>query len=96
MPGGRAAVLATEAAPPPIEPRIRDFVAEDRARGGVLVASIRAFAEAGLDLRAAAERLEIHPNRAQYRLSRIERRTGRNPRRVEDLHALLAAIALDE
>ena len=30
----------------------------------------------------AAERLQVHPNTAQYRLRRIEERTGRNPRRV--------------
>ena len=38
----------------------------------------------------------MHPNTAQYRLRRIEERTGRNPRRIADLVDLLSAIALQE
>ena len=79
-----------------IDSRVREFLHEDRARGGVLTATVRAFAEADLKLRCAAERLQIHPNTAQYRLHRIEERSGRNPRRIEDLLELLVAIALDE
>ena len=79
-----------------IDPRLREFLHEDRARGGVLTATVRAFAGADLKLRCAAERLQIHPNTAQYRLHRIEERSGRNPRRIEDLLELLVAIALDE
>ena len=44
----------------------------------------------------AAERLQVHPNTAQYRLRRIEERTGRNPRRISDLLDLLVTIALDD
>jgi DNA-binding PucR family transcriptional regulator len=44
----------------------------------------------------AAERLQVHPNTAQYRLRRIEERTGRNPRRIADLLDLLVTIALDD
>ena len=44
----------------------------------------------------AAERLQVHPNTAQYRLRRIEERTGRNARRIADLLELLVAIALDD
>ena len=44
----------------------------------------------------AAERLQVHPNTAQYRLRRIEERTGRNPRRIADLLDLLVAIALND
>jgi sugar diacid utilization regulator len=96
MPGGRAAVLAAEAASPLVESHVRDFVAEDRARGGVLTATIRAFAEAELDLCVAAERLEIHPHRAHHRLTRIAEGTGRNPRRIEELLDLLVAIELGD
>ena len=38
----------------------------------------------------------MHPNTAQYRLRRIEERSGRNPRKLADLLDLLVAIALDD
>jgi sugar diacid utilization regulator len=79
-----------------VDPRVRRFLAEDRARGGHLRDTIRALADADLKLCAAAELLQVHPNTAQYRLRRIEERSGRNPRRVADLIELLVAIALDE
>ena len=79
-----------------VDPRLRSFLDEDRERGRVLTATIRAFAAADLNLRLAAERLQVHPNTAQYRLRRIEERSGRNPRRLADLVDLLVAIALDD
>ena len=79
-----------------VDPRMREFLTEDRARGGVLTATIRAFSDADMNLRAAAEALQVHPNTAQYRLGRIEERTGRNPRSVEHLVDLLVAIALED
>ena len=78
-----------------VDARLRAFLEEDRARGGVLVATVRAFAGADLNLRLAAGRLQVHPNSAQYRLRRIQERTGRNPRRIADLLDLLVAIELD-
>lgn len=77
-----------------VDPRLRAFLAEDAERGGVLVRTAHAFAAADLNLRVAAEQLRVHPNTAQYRLRRIEERTGRNPRRITDLVDLLVAIAL--
>ena len=79
-----------------VDPRIAELLAEDRERGGVLTATIRAFAAADLNLRAAAERLQIHHNTAQYRLRRIQERTGRNLRHINDLVDLLVAIALQD
>jgi hypothetical protein len=79
-----------------VDPRVRQILAEDRARGCVLATTVRTFAEADLSLRVTAERLHIHPNTAQYRLRRLEERTGRNPRRFNDLVELLVALALDE
>ncbi|MDA0635057.1 helix-turn-helix domain-containing protein [Nonomuraea sp. MCN248] len=79
-----------------VDPRITSLLDEDRARGGVLTATIRAFAAADLNLRTAAERLQIHPNTAQYRLRRIQERTGRSLRRIDDLVELLVAIALQD
>lgn len=79
-----------------VDPRIAALLSEDRARGGVLTATIRAFAAADLNLRAAAERLQIHPNTAQYRMRRIQERTGRSLRSINDLVELLVAIALQD
>jgi sugar diacid utilization regulator len=79
-----------------VDPRLRAFLEDDRGRGGGLTETIRAVAAADLNLRVAAERLQVHPNTAQYRLRRIEERTGRNPRRIADLLDLLVAIALDD
>jgi sugar diacid utilization regulator len=78
-----------------VDGRLRAFLDDDRARGGVLTATVRAFADANLNLRLAAARLQVHPNTAQYRLRRIQQRSGRNPRRVADLVDLLVAMELD-
>ena len=78
-----------------LDPELRRFLAEDRARGGVLCETIRAFAGANLRLRDTAERLHVHPNTAQYRLRRIKERTKRNPRHIADLMELLVAIQLE-
>jgi sugar diacid utilization regulator len=75
---------------------VRAFLDEDRARGGALIATVRAFADADLNLRVAAERLQVHPNTAQYRLRRVQERSGRNPRRIADLLDLLVAMTLDD
>jgi DNA-binding PucR family transcriptional regulator len=90
------ALRADETARWLVDPRLRAFLDEDRARGGVLIDTVRAFADASLNLRLAAERLQVHPNTAQYRLRRIEQRSGRNPRRMADLLDLLVAIRLDD
>jgi hypothetical protein len=94
-PFGYLALRAEDTARRLVDPRVRAFLDEDRARGGVLTGTIRAFADADLNLRVAAERLQIHPNTAQYRLRKIEERTGRSPRRFADLFDLLVAISLD-
>ena len=77
-----------------LDPELQVFLQEDRARGGVLAETIRAFADSDLRLRETAERLHVHPNTAQYRLRRVQERTGRNPRRIADLTELLVAIRL--
>src|SRR5262245_6802284 len=77
-----------------VDPKLTEFLDDDLSRGGVLSATVEAFAGADLNLRAAAERLHVHPNTAQYRLRRIEERTGRSPRRIADLVDLLVAISL--
>jgi sugar diacid utilization regulator len=86
---------ADETAHRVVDPSLRTFLDEDLAQGGVLSTTLQAFSRADLNLRAAAEHLHVHPNTAQYRLRRIEERTGRNPRRIADLLDLLVAIALE-
>ncbi|HEY1510245.1 MAG TPA: helix-turn-helix domain-containing protein [Solirubrobacteraceae bacterium] len=78
-----------------VDPRVRAFLDEDRARGDVLGQTLRAFADADLNVRVLAQRLHIHPNTAHYRLGRIRERTGRNPRTIADLLELMVAVALD-
>ncbi|MFF2088119.1 PucR family transcriptional regulator [Nocardia sp. NPDC058176] len=77
-----------------VDPRIGTALADDRARGGTLAETIRAFAAADMNLREAAETLRIHLNTAKYRLGRIQELTGRNVRSVNDLVELLVAIEL--
>lgn len=77
-----------------VDPRIGSALADDRARGGTLAETVRAFAAADMNLREAAETLRIHLNTAKYRLGRIQELTGRNVRSVNDLVELLVAIEL--
>ncbi|APE34163.1 transcriptional regulator [Nocardia mangyaensis] len=77
-----------------VDPRIGTALADDRARGGSLAETIRAFAAADMNLREAADTLRIHLSTAQYRLGRIQELTGRNVRSVNDLVELLVAIEL--
>lgn len=79
-----------------VDRHVRELLEDDRARGGPLIATIRAFADADLNLRHAAQQLQVHHNTAQYRLRRIQERSGRNPRHIADLLELLVAVALLE
>ena len=78
-----------------VDPRVRAFLDEDRARGEVLATTLRAFVNADLNVRVLAQRLHIHPNTAHYRLGRIKELTGRNPRAIGDLLELVVAVSLD-
>ncbi|WP_063058595.1 PucR family transcriptional regulator [Nocardia sienata] len=77
-----------------IDPRITRTLSDDQAKGAVLADTIRAFADADMNLREAAETLRIHHNTAKYRLRRIQHLTGRNIRSVTDLVDLLVALEL--
>lgn len=90
------ALNADETAQRLIDPKILRFLAEDRRRGRILVDTLRAYSKADLNFKTAGARLHVHTNTARYRLARVEELTGLNPRRFEDLHALLVAIAVDE
>ena len=90
------AMTADETARRLVGPRIAAFLDEDRRRRGALVETLRAYAKADLNLKSAGARLHVHTNTARYRLQRVEELTGLNPRRFEDLHKLLVAIAVDD
>jgi DNA-binding PucR family transcriptional regulator len=77
-----------------IRPRVRQFVAEDVAAGGTLIATLTEFAACDLNAKTAAERLHLHVNTAYYRLERIAERTGCDLRRLADVTELLIAIRL--
>ena len=77
-----------------LAPSVRRFVEEDAAGAGALIGTLLAYAAANLNAKVAAERLYIHVNTAQDRLSRIEQKTGCDLRDLADVQELLIAIKL--
>lgn len=77
-----------------IRPQVRQFVTEDTAAGGVLIATLMEFAACDLNAKTAAGRLHLHVNTAYYRLERIAERTGCDLRRLADVMELLIAVRL--
>ena len=77
-----------------IAPAIHEFVAQDSADGGQLIATLREYVACDLNARRAADSLHIHVNTAHYRLGRIAERTGCDLRRVSDLLEILIAARL--
>ena len=90
------AMFGPEAARRRTPPAIRRFVAEDRGDGGVLIATVREYASADFNVKAAAARLFVHPNTARYRLAKIEERTGLDLRSFGDVQELLIAVRAEE
>ena len=77
-----------------IAPAVHEFVAQDFADGGQLIATLREYVACDLNARRAADSLHIHVNTAHYRLGRIAERTGCDLRRVSDLIEILIAARL--
>ena len=91
------AALATGAIADParLVPRsVRQFVAEDLARDGTLIATAVAHVECDLNTRRTAERLFVHRNTIRYRLGRIAELAGVDVRRPSQMFELVAAIRL--
>jgi hypothetical protein len=59
-----------------------------------VVTTLKAFVDHDLNVADAAKALSLHPNSLRYRLRRITRLTGRDPRRVTDLLELIAATEI--
>lgn len=64
------------------------FAADDSARGA-LVATLRAYAAADMNVLKAAQRLTVHPNTVYSRLQRVLDLTGLEPRSFDALGELL-------
>lgn len=67
------------------------LAADDRAHGR-LVDTLRAYAEADMNVLGAARALDAHPNTVYDRLRRIEDMTGIDGRRFHGLNELLLAV----
>jgi sugar diacid utilization regulator len=68
----------------------------DRAHQTALVATVRAYVDAGFNLTRSAEVLHVHPNTVLYRLRRVKELCGRDPHDPEDLLILFLALKLAE
>lgn len=55
----------------------------------VFTDTIRAFADASLNIAGAAQRIHVHPNTVRYRLEQIATKTGHDPRTFTGLVELL-------
>ncbi len=65
------------------------FVAADKQAGGVLVDTLRAYADANMNALKAAARLSIHPNTVYFRMQKITDHTGLDARSYHRLTELL-------
>lgn len=74
---------------------LRPLHAYDEKRGTELVATLRAYSEAGFNLTRSAAALSVNPNTVVYRLRRIRELTGRDPGRSDDLLLLCLGLKLD-
>ncbi len=64
----------------------------DDSLGGVLAATLRAYADADMNVLKAAARLEMHPNTVYGRLNRIRDVTGLNARSYHALTDLMTVV----
>jgi hypothetical protein len=60
------------------------------------VETIRAFADADLNVARAAEQTDVHPNTVRYRLQQIATKTGHDPRTFTGLVELLCILEVSD
>ena len=65
--------------------------ANDRAKGK-LVATLRAYADADMNVQKAAKQLAVHPNTVYARMQKIEDLTGQDATRFHALNELLLVV----
>jgi len=88
-------MLSGGAAPGRLIPeRVRTFIAEDLAKHGQLIATMREYAACDLNASRAASALFVHRNTVLYRLQRIAEHTGLDPHLLPDLLDLITAARL--
>lgn len=75
-----------------ISPVVRNFVSTDLANDGVLVATLLAYVDCDLNVKALSERISVHVNTAHYRLNKIADLTHSDLRRLKDVLDLVVAI----
>jgi hypothetical protein len=71
---------------------VRETYSSDRHHD--LLRTVRAFADASLNVKETARRLAVHPNTVYFRLNQIEKCTGVNPRNFTGISTLMMALRL--
>ncbi len=79
-----------------LDTTVAPLLAYDAEHKAELVATLRAFVEAGFNLTRSAESRRVHPNTVVYRLRRIKELTGRDPHVPDDLLLLQLGLKLIE
>jgi len=69
---------------------------EGRESAAAMRTTLRAYADASMNLTRAATALHVHPNTLRYRLDRIQDRSGRDPHDFNQLVDLLCLLDLLE
>jgi sugar diacid utilization regulator len=77
-----------------LEGTITPLLAYDAEHKAELVATLRAYIEAGFNLTRCAESRSVHPNTIVYRLRRVKELTGRDPHVPDDLLLLQLGLKL--
>jgi sugar diacid utilization regulator len=85
----RVAAEQVRSAPPSW---VRTFLDADARARGSLTETLRAYADADMNVLKAAKALSIHPNTIYARMQKIENLTARNPLSYNALTELLLAV----
>jgi hypothetical protein len=75
---------------------VRHLAANGGGQSAELSRTIRAFAESSLNVKQTARRLGVHTNTVYFRLNRIHKLTGVDPRTFSGTSLLLTALRLRE
>ena len=72
----------------------RYLVPADGGQSGELSRTIRAFADCSLNVKETARRLGVHANTVYFRLNRIHKLTGIDPRTFSGTSVLVTSLRL--
>jgi DNA-binding PucR family transcriptional regulator len=75
-----------------LDDTLRPLLEYDRARRTHLVATLRAYVDAGFNVTKSAAALYVHPNTVVYRLRRIKQITGRDVHEPNELLVLILSM----